>query len=74
MRATPTIGTSTITSFFVRGASTNVSVTSGTAFGGTNEIFGIEVNTGSAHGGLVGGAANLVSPASAWHVDASSEL
>jgi hypothetical protein len=76
MRALPSCSSSTITNFFIRGAASSVSVSTSTSGwgGNTEDTISNELNTATAHGGVAGGAANLVTPASAWFIDASAEL
>lgn len=76
LRSMPSCNSSTITSFFIRGGGANIAVSS--SVGGWNAptmdtIFN-ELNTATAHGGVAGGAAVLVTSSDAWFIDAASEL
>lgn len=76
MRVKPTGASSTITDFFLRGASTNVAVSSSSTgwTARTKALLTNELNTATAHGAPVGGSAVILSPAAAWYIEADAEL
>lgn len=74
MRTTPNIGYSAAGDFTLRGTTTNVTCTSLTAVGLSNQTFAIEANTGSAHGGVAGGCASLNALLTTSWIDASADL